>query len=344
MSPATAPEPPDDPRPDHRLSLAAIARATTVIDPTFLGSPQWVDPALSEALGTELTVKLETANPIRSFKGRGASFLARERLATDPAALASGVVCASAGNWGQALAHACRASGIATIVFAARGASELKIRRMRALGAEVRLAGEDFDAAKDAAREHAEAIGAPFLEDGREAEVSEGHGTIAVELLAGSAPAPDAILVPLGNGAMLAGIARWVKACAPEVEIVGVCARGADAMRRSWLAARAVPADAVDTIADGIAVRVPVPEAVADLDGLVDDVALVEDADIVAAMRLALEGAGLMLEPAGAAGVAAALADRERFAGRRVAVVACGSNVTVADLARLGALDRTGGA
>ena len=283
-------------------------------------------------------VKLETANPLRSFKGRGASFLARERLAPDPAVAASGVVCASAGNWGQAVAHACAREGIATTVFAAEGASALKVARMRALGAEVRLAGADFDAAKAAARAHADAVGAPFLEDGREPEVGEGHGTIAVELLAAAGEAPDAIVVPLGNGALLAGIARWAKAQAPGVEIVGTCARGADAMHRSWLARRAVETERAETVADGIAVRVPVPEAVADLDGLVDDVALVDDADILGAMRLALGAAGLVLEPAGAAGLAAVAVDRARFAGRRVAVVACGSNVSVEDLARLGAL------
>ena len=336
------PELPDDPLPDHRLSLDAVRRAADAIDPTFARSPQYVDPGLSVALGCSLIVKLETANPLRSFKGRGASFLVTERLARDASVRANGVVCASAGNWGQAVAHACRRAGIGVTVFAAESANPLKVERMRILGADVRLAGADFDAAKNAGRAFADGSGATFVEDGREAEVSEGHGTIALELLAPERrpdTRPDTVVVPLGNGAMLAGIARWTKARAPDVEVLGVCATGADAMRRSWLAARAVATDTADTIADGIAVRVPVPEAVADLDGLVDDVTLVEDAHIVAAMRLALGEAGLVLEPAGAVGIAAVLADPDRFAGRAVAAVLCGSNATLDQLRAFGALD-----
>ena len=340
-SPSRTPaELPDDPLPDHRLSLDAVRRAADAIDPVFSRSPQYVDSGLSAALGCSLIVKLETANPLRSFKGRGASFLVTERLTRDDSVRANGVVCASAGNWGQAVAYACGRAGIDVTVFAAEGANPLKVERMRALGADVRLMGVDFDAAKDAGRAFAEDGGATFVEDGREAEVSEGHGTIGLELLAPERPdtRPDAVVVPLGNGAMLAGVARWVKACAPDVEVIGVCATGADAMRRSWLAARAVATGSADTIADGIAVRVPVPEAVADLDGLVDDIVLVEDERIVAAMRLALEAAGLVLEPAGAAGLAAVLADPERFAGRAVAAVLCGSNATVDQLRALGAI------
>ena len=327
--------------PSHRLSLDAVRRAADAIDPVFARSPQYVDPGLSAALGCSLIVKLETANPLRSFKGRGASFLVTERLARDEGARANGVACASAGNWGQAVAHACGRAGIRVTVFAAESANPLKIERMRALGADVRLAGADFDAAKGVAtRVRRGDGGAVFVEDGREAEVSEGHGTIGLELLAPDRPdtRPDAVVVPLGNGAMLAGVARWVKARSPDVEVLGVCAAGADAMRRSWLAARAVATDSADTFADGIAVRVPVPEAVADLDGLVDDVVLVEDAHVVAAMRLALEEAGLVLEPAGAAGIAAVLADPERFAGRAVGAVLCGSNATVDQLRALGAI------
>lgn len=322
----------------HRLSLDAIRRAADAIDPVFTRSPQWVDPGLSAALGCRLLAKLETANPLRSFKGRGASFLVHERLARDTTVRANGVMCASAGNWGQAVAYACTRADIAATVFAAETASPLKIERMRLLGADVRLAGVDFDAAKDAGRAFAAERRAVFVEDGREAEVSEGHGTIAVELVASDEGRPDVIVVPLGNGAMLAGIARLAKAHAPDIEIVGVCATGADAMYRSWRASRAVATGAADTIADGIAVRVPVPEAVSDLDGLVDDVVLVDDAYIVEAMRLALEVGGLVLEPAGAAGLAAVLADPERFADRTVACVLCGGNVTVERMRELGAL------
>ena len=135
--------------------------------------------------------------------------------------------------------------------------------------------------------------------------------------------------MPLGNGALLNGVARWVKAASPATEIIGVCAAGAPAMERSWRrgpGAPVVETETADTIADGVAVRVPIPEAVADMHGLVDDVLLVDDEVTREAMRLVETHAGVVLEPAGALGVAAILAARERFAGRAVATILCGGN------------------
>ena len=222
--------------------------------------------------------------------------------------------------------YAGRLHAVPVVVFASVHANPLKVARMRALGAEVRLAGADFDAAKDAARDFAAAHGARFVEDGAETAVSEGAGTIGIELLA-RGDALDDLLVPLGNGALLNGVARWTKAASPATRTIGVVARGAPAMRESFLAGRAVATADARTIADGIAVRVPVPEAVADMQGLVDDVRAVDEDHLAEAMVLLRLEAGLVVEPAGAAGVAAILADRGRFAGRRVATIICGGNV-----------------
>ncbi|HYG72670.1 MAG TPA: pyridoxal-phosphate dependent enzyme [Actinomycetota bacterium] len=316
-------------RPTHRLSLPAIAGAARTIDPVFLRSPQYECDTLSDAVGCVLTLKVETLNPIRSFKGRGADhFVARLADAGDDRPL----VCASAGNFGQAMAYACRARGRPILVFASERANPLKIERMRALGADVRLSGDDFDAAKAEARRWAAGAGARMVEDGLEPEISEGAGTIGVELLEHD-DVIDVVPVPLGNGALLNGIARWCKAASPATEVVGVSSRGADAMERSWRTGHVVERERVDTIADGIAVRVPITEAVEDMRGTVDDVVLVSDDDIVQAMRLVFEHAGLLIESAGAAGLAAILADRERYRGRRVATILCGSNVTPADAA-----------
>ena len=323
----------DSQRTKHRLSLATIARAHGLVDNIFTQSPQYIDEALSDSLDCELLLKLETANPLRSFKGRGASFLIRERLAKQT--LDDGIVCASAGNWGQAVAYSCRSASVHVSVFVSSNASALKVARMRALGADVRVAGSDFDAAKDAGRQFAADNHLAFVEDGREAEVSEGHGTLAIELLAAGI-ALDVVIVPLGNGALLAGIARWLKASAPATELIGVCARGADAMYRSWQSSTAIITQSANTIADGIAVRVPVPEAVSDLDGLIDDVVLVDDSHIVSAMQLALTQSGLVLEPAGAVAIAAVIADQPRFRGRSVAVILTGSNISVAQLHEMG--------
>ncbi len=311
-------------RPSHRLSLANIAHSAAVIDPVFLNAPQYNCEPLSAALDCQLTIKLDFTNPIRSFKGRGASYLVHALHARGDT---RELVCASAGNWGQAMAYACRAVGRSVTIYASEHASPLKVSRMRALGAKVQMAGVDFDAAKDAAKAYASAQGALMVEDGLAPEVSEGHGTLAMEMLA-RGDAYDAVVIPLGNGAMLNGIARWFKAASPATRVIGVCARGADSMEKSWRAGRVIETPSADSIADGIAVRVPIPEALTDMQGIVDEVLLVDDADIVQAMRLAYRHVGVMLEPAGAAGLAGIVAHREQFAGQRVATVLCGSNIT----------------
>jgi threonine dehydratase len=321
---------PADPQPGHRLRLDNILRAATLIDPVFRNTPQFDCEPLGAVLGCRLTLKLETANPIRSFKGRGAGYLVASRAA-DGRLGGRRIIGASAGNWGQALAYGCRAHGIALTLFAAQTANPLKVARMRDLGAEVILTGHDFDAAKQAGEAHAGTAGGLWVADGLDPEAAEGAATIAVELLEGPAR-PEVLAVPLGNGALLTGIARWAKAVDPAIRVIGVQARGADAMEKSWRTGRLVFPPAVATIADGIGVRVPIAEAVADMRDIVDEVVLVSDADIIAAMRLLFRTAGLLAEPSGAAGLAAIAAHPEHFSGRRVATVICGSNLTDAQI------------
>jgi len=269
-----------------------------------------------------LILKVETVNPIRSFKGRGADFLV-SGLPNDSPAL----VCASAGNFGQGMAYAARKRGFRLIVFAAETANCLKLDRMRQLGAEVRLAGCDFDQAKESARAFAEETGARFIEDGREPAISEGAGTIAMEL-GRSVHAFDFALAPLGNGALLAGIGTWMKATAPATRMIGVCAAGAPSMALSLRHQKIECTESVTTIADGIAVRVPVPGALADLAGVVDEVLLVEDQALIEAMQLVFRQHGLLVEPAGVAGLAAAITFRDRFQGATVVTPLCGGNLT----------------
>jgi threonine dehydratase len=307
--------------PEHRLSLANIERAAALIDPVFLNTPQYRAEALEPLLGCRLVVKVETLNPIRSFKGRGASFF----VSRAPAGVT--LVCASAGNFGQAMAYACRARGVPLVVYASVNANPLKVERMRALGAEVRLSGEDFDAAKLEAKRAAAETGMRLVEDSLDPETGEGAGTIGAELLRWPEEF-DAVAVPLGNGALLTGVGRWLKAHAPRTLVVGAAARGAPAMHDSWRAGRVVEYAGIDTIADGIGIRLPIPEVVRDMEGVVDDVALVGDDSLLRAMRLLHEGLGLVVEPSGAAGVAAILEDRARFEGRLVATIICGGNLT----------------
>ena len=304
------------------LSLERIAEAARVIDPVFLHSPQFVSDALSERLGLRLLCKVELLNPIRSFKGRGADYF-MQRLDADTRPL----VCASAGNFGQGLAYAAARRGRSVTVFAAHTANPLKVERIRQLGAEVRLAGGDFDAAKDAARTYAGEAGARFVEDGAEPAIAEGAGSLAVELAAWREPI-DVVYVPVGNGALVTGVGRWLKAHAPQTQVVGVCATGAPAMVNSWQAGAPRATERAETIADGIAVRVPVELAVRDLASSVDRMLLVHDALLVEAMRLVFETLGVVVEPAGAAGLAACLLERERRQQQLVAVPLCGGNLT----------------
>lgn len=306
------------------ITLEGIEGAALGIAAPFRHSPQYLAESLGASLGCVLTVKVETVNPIRSFKGRGADWFV-QGLPRDAAPL----VCASAGNFGQGLAWAARAHGHTLTVFASVHANPLKIERMRALGATVVQAGEDFDAAKEVARAHAADTGSHYVEDGREPRIAEGAGTIAVELLAAGSR-PEVLVIPLGNGALLGGMATWVKAIAPAVEVVGVCASAAPSMQLSWQRGQAVATPAADTIADGIAVRVPIPEALDTLRGVVDDVVLVPESAVIAAMQLLVRETGLLVEPAGAVGVAALACARDRYAGKRVATVLCGANVTLA--------------
>jgi threonine dehydratase len=315
----------------HRLSLARIEEAATLIDPVFLNSPARRNAALSKRLGCELTLKDETANPIGCFKGRGAEYFVARLIAQGESAP---LVCASAGNFGLAMAHACAARHIELTVFVAENANPAKVEGIRRHGARIVSGGRDFDAAKLAARDHARASGLRFVEDGVEPAIAEGAGVIARELLAEGEY--DALVAPLGNGALLAGVARWSKARSPAVEIIGVCSAGAPVMyerlRHPHLAA--ADPDRTNTIADGIAVRVPVPEALDDLRPLVDDVLLVDDAQLLGAMRMLHDAEGLVCEPSAAAGLAALAAHPERYAGRRVATVLTGRNLTQQQIER----------
>jgi threonine dehydratase len=305
------------------LSLEQIERAATLIDPVFRNSPQFESEPLSSVIGCDLVLKIETLNPIRSFKGRGADYFI-STLKPD-----AKLVCASAGNFGQAMAYACRKRGMPLTVFASVNANPLKLERMRALGANLILEGEDFDGAKLAAKRHAAEVGARMIEDGLEPRISEGAGTIGLEL-AGYALPLDFVLVPLGNGALATGVGRAIKARRPQTRVIAVSANGAPAMEQSWRTQELVILDSIDTIADGIGVRVPVPEAVAEMQHTIDEVILIDDAATLNAMKLLHQHLGLIVEPSGAIGVAAAAL--ERFRGARVATVICGGNLTEAQI------------
>ncbi|MEV5714964.1 pyridoxal-phosphate dependent enzyme [Amycolatopsis mediterranei] len=304
--------------PETRLDLARIRAAREVIDPVFLDTPLYRCEALEPVLGCAVSIKLETANPVRSFKGRGTEVVASR--------LGGPVVCASAGNLGQALAWSGRGRGLDVTVVASRHATAAKLERIRALGARLELVDGDHEPARERAAAIARRDGSRLVEDSLDLETCEGAATIGLELV-DAGPSFDAVLLALGGGALATGVGHVVRSGAPGTEVICVQPAGAPAMTRSWHARRVVTTGPTTTIADGVAGRRPIPEVLADLLVVADDAVLVTEASIIAGMRLLLEHAGLVVEPSAALGIAAILEDRDRFAGRHVVTVVCGGNV-----------------
>jgi threonine dehydratase len=212
-----------------RLRLDRVRDAVGEIDPVFLDTPALPCAPLGQALGCSVTLKLETLNPVRSFKGRGTETVAAAARNRGT----SHVVCASAGNLGQALAYSGSRRGLDVTVVAARTANPLKLRQIAAFGASVRLEGEDIEDARVLAREVAEADGAYLVEDALDLATCEGAATIGLELVRDD-PRLDVVLVALGGGAMATGVGYAVGSLAGKAEVIGIQPLGAPAMALSW--------------------------------------------------------------------------------------------------------------
>jgi threonine dehydratase len=252
------------------------------------------------AAGREVLLKREDAHELGAFKWRGAlpaleSF--RERGA-------DAVVTASTGNHGAATAWAAAQLGLTAFVYAPLGASATKLAHVERLGADLRLVGADLDEAKDEARSFADARGLPFFEDGAEPAQFEGYAAIGEEILDQAPQPPGAVVVPVGNGALIAGVGRALAARSPESLCIGVVATEAPVMALSWRARRPVECDRCATFADGLAARVAVPLAVAELDEVVDRMLEVSERELARAVA-AYAALGMRVEGAGAASLAA---------------------------------------
>jgi threonine dehydratase len=313
----------------RELTAEAIRDAAATIDPAFTRSPQYVHDGLSQRLGVPVVVKVETVNPIRSFKGRGTWIavhgLAGEgRIGPDRA-----IVVASAGNFGQGVAYAARALGVPAVVFTSRHANRGKIARMRALGATVIEDGEDFDDARGASERYAAEQKAEILVDGADPRISTGAATLGVELTdaidTGVLPPIAVASVPVGNGALIDGVGSWFRYASPGTRVVGVQAAGADAMTRSFAAGRPIDGDHVDTYADGIASRIALPRAVELMFGRVDAMHTVSEEALHEAQAELTEALGITVE--GAAGASWAGLLKSPPTDGAALVIITGSNV-----------------
>jgi threonine dehydratase len=254
----------------------------------------------SLAQGRALLLKREDEHELGAFKWRGALPVLEGYQKSG----AEAVVTASTGNHGAATAWAARRLGLRAIVYAPLEVAQAKLAFIESLGAEVRRVGRDVDDAKDDARREAEREDLPFFEDGAERAQYHGYGSIADEILAQTPEPPAAVVVPVGNGALLGGIGLRLRERSPGTLRIGVAAREAPVMARSWEAGRVVPSDRCATFADGLAVRVAIPLAVEVLGEVASRMLLVSERAIARALG-AFARAGIRVEGAAAAALAA---------------------------------------
>jgi threonine dehydratase len=270
--------------------------------------------------GRRVLLKREDVHDLGAFKWRGA-LPVLERYAADGA---RAVVTASTGNHGAATAWAAQRVGLDALVYAPETASRAKLALIEDAGAEIRQTGADLDEAKEEGRAHASLHGFPFFEDGAEPAQYEGYKAIGGEILAQLAEPPTAVVVPLGNGALLGGIGLAIAAAAPDTERIGVAAKEAPVMVESWKAARPVQSDRSATFADGLAVRVAIPLAVEVLGEVATRMVTVSERSIAHAVG-EYSTVGIRAEGAAAAALAA-LAELEDV-GDPLVLIVTGRNI-----------------
>ncbi len=305
----------------HTPTLAELRQAADEVHRTLLPTLQAPWPLLCERLGTEAWLKHENHLPVGAFKVRG-GLLLLDRLRREGV---EHVVAATRGNHGQSVAFAARRYGLRATIVVPLGNSPSKNRSMRALGATLVEHGRDFQEALEHARALAAGERAAMIPSFC-LELVTGVASYALELF-GAAGALDAVYVPIGLGSGICGVAAARDALGLRTEIVGVVAAQANCYALSFAAGRPVSTPSADTVADGLACRVPDAEALDAMRGRVARVVEVAEAEIRAAMRHLFDDTGNAAEGAGAAALAAALKERERLRGRRVGLVLSGGNV-----------------
>ena len=288
----------------ERLPDLSVARAR--LAQYFDRTPLVRADALA-AEGRVLYLKNETVLPTGSFKVRGAMYALSKRMEIDGAGV-SEVVAASTGNHGAAVAFAARTLGVQARIFLPRASNPVKVARIRELGAALIENGTDLSAAIDAAEEYAERAGAFFLHDARDPDIPVGTATIGAEILE-QLEAPDAVYIPMGDTALIRGVAAALRHAQRRIRVVGVVAENAPAYYLSWKAGTVVETSTAATIADGLAITRPLAANVAAIRELVDDVVLVSEQEMLEAIGRLQAFVGIQAEPSAAASVAAVLRD-----------------------------------
>ncbi len=305
------------------VNLQHIQQALETLKPVIKHTPTVASKSFSEMAGRKIHLKLENLQSTGSFKIRGAF----NRInAIEEADKAKGVVCASAGNHAQGVAFASTRAGIKSTIFMPSFTPALKVIATKGYGGQVRLAGASFDEAKAAAIEHVEKTGAIFIPPFDDDLVIAGQGTIGLEVLEDVAGV-DTVIVPVGGGGLIAGVALAIKLKRPDIRVIGVEAEGAAAMKNSVDLGEVVPFDNVHTIADGIAVKTPGAKTFEIIREYVDDILTVSDNEIALTVYHLLQRAKILAEPAGAVGLTAALYKQAAIEGENVVCLISGGNI-----------------
>ena len=307
------------------ITIKDIDEAAQRLQPVVHNIPLSSSTTFSGMTGAEVFLKCENQQKTGSFKVRGAY---NKIMKLYEAGGLKSVIASSAGNHAQGVAFAARQIGIPATICMPRSTPIAKVSATKGYGANVVLSGSCYDDAYAKAMEIVEETGATFIHPFDDEDVMAGQGTIGMEILRDQ-PAVDMILVPAGGGGLLSGVAACVKQINPRIEVIGVQAEGAPAIVNSFHQDSILASDAVHTIADGIAVKCPGTKTMEHINTFVDDMVTVSDDDIAATILMLLERTKQVVEPAGASSLAALLAGKRDFAGKKVACVLSGGNIDV---------------
>jgi threonine dehydratase len=305
------------------LTLAQLDAAADLVHAVMPPTPQIGWPLLAARSGVDLWVKHENHTPIGAFKVRGGLVYMAHLRKSEPNV--KGVISATRGNHGQSIALAARRHGLTATIVVPHGNSREKNAAMRALGAELVEHGSDFQAAAEHAAELAETRKLHFVRSFDERLVA-GVASYSLELLRGVADI-DTVYVPIGLGSGICGMIAARDALGLRTRIVGVVASGAPTYALSFVAGKPVSTNAADTIADGLACRVPAPLAVAAILKGAERIVTVDDGEIRVAMRHLFTDTHNVAEGAGAATLAALLQEKNKMAGKRIAIILSGGNI-----------------
>lgn len=307
------------------MTIERIETAHNTLQHVLNNTPLSTTQTFSTMSGAQLYLKCENLQKTGSFKVRGAynkiAILKREQDVKH-------VIASSAGNHAQGVAFAATALGIASTIVMPLTAPIAKVTATKGYGANVVLAGNCYDDAYAKACEIQQETGAVFVHPFDDEDVIAGQGSVAIEILR-ELPTVDAVLVPAGGGGLLAGIASYLKLVNPRIKVIGVQAQGANAIVESFRTKTAVSTASVSTIADGIAVKSPGALTMAYINRYVDDMVSVSDDDIAESILLLIERGKMVVEPAGAATLAAAISKKVDIAGKRAVCVLSGGNIDV---------------